>query len=75
MNILNYKDKNIMDEKIKKAIDMHQTANREILKEISDIVEQHPELRFGQILTILGIVPYTDFIDGERKLFAEIDPK
>jgi hypothetical protein len=32
-----------------------QEANREILKKIEDMVENQPELRFHQILFILGI--------------------
>ena len=37
---------------------MRQAANREILKDISEMVEKCPDLRFGQILVNLGIIEY-----------------
>ena len=43
-------------ENIKKIIALRQTANREILKDINEMVEKYPDLRFGQILVNLGIV-------------------
>jgi hypothetical protein len=45
-------------ENIKKIISMRQAANREILNDISNMVEKCPDLRFGQILVNLGIIEY-----------------
>lgn len=52
-----------MDNNIKKMIEMRQTANREILKDIAEMVEKYPDLRFGQILVNLGIIQYTHNLD------------
>ena len=52
-----------MDNSIKKMIEMRQTANREILKNIAEMVEKYPDLRFGQILANLGIIQYTHDLD------------
>jgi len=42
-------------------IEKRQDCNRELVKIINEMVERHHELRFGQILCILGI--YCDNID------------
>lgn len=49
-------------------------ANRAILKELSDIVEQFPEWRFHQLLVNIGIeVPGEDkFYEESEKTLAEI---
>lgn len=36
-------------------IQMRQWSNEAIMSKISDIIRTHPELRFCQILTILGL--------------------
>ena len=40
-----------MDQRIKEKIQKRQEANLEILKHLTEIVMQYPELRFGQILS------------------------
>lgn len=42
-------------EEIQSKIKKRQTANLEIISLLSNIVENHPELRFCQILTILNL--------------------
>jgi hypothetical protein len=44
-----------MDEKIANLIKQRQSANLNILTDLKFIVEQYPELRFCQILSILGL--------------------
>lgn len=44
-----------MKESIKHKIDSRQDANREIVSLISAIVEEYPDLRFGQILCMLDL--------------------
>lgn len=43
---------------IRKAIALRQSANREIIEILSDMVERHPDLRFGQILAITEAIQY-----------------
>lgn len=43
---------------IQAKINQRQSANREILKYIENLVEKEPQLRFGQILAILNIIQY-----------------
>lgn len=57
-------------ESIRKAIALRQSANREIIEILSDMVEHHPDLRFGQILAITEAIqyvpdsrPYIDTVD------------
>ena len=45
-------------ETIKKAIALRQSANREIIEILSDMVERYPDLRFGQILAITDAIQY-----------------
>ena len=44
-----------MDEKTISLIKQRQSANLNILQDIKFIIEQYPELRFCQILSILGL--------------------
>lgn len=48
---------------IKKLIALRQAANFEILGHIAEMVEKHPDLRFGQILANLGIIQYEQGVD------------
>lgn len=48
-------------------------SNREIVKEISYMVESHPDLRFGQILATLGIINYSPDVDSDG-VHKVIDP-
>lgn len=55
---------------IRKAIALRQSANREIIEILSDMVERYPDLRFGQILAITEAIqyvhdsrPYIDTVD------------
>lgn len=57
-------------ETIRKAIALRQSANREIIEILSDMVERYPDLRFGQILAITEAIqyvpdsrPYIDTVD------------
>lgn len=43
---------------IRKNIALRQSANREIIEILSDMVERHPDLRFGQILAITEAIQY-----------------
>ena len=43
---------------IKLKIAQRQAANREIIEILSDMVEHHPDLRFGQILAITEAIQY-----------------
>ena len=43
---------------IRKAIALRQSANREIIGILSDMVERYPDLRFGQILAITETIQY-----------------
>lgn len=43
---------------IRKAIAQRQQANVEILQILGEAVMKYPDLRFGQILTILDIIQY-----------------
>jgi hypothetical protein len=43
---------------IRKNIALRQSANREIIEILSDMVERHPDLRFGQILAITDVIQY-----------------
>lgn len=45
-------------ESIRKAIALRQSANREIIEILSDMVERYPDLRFGQILAITEAIQY-----------------
>lgn len=44
-----------MDEKIKQTIVQRHKYNRLIIDELISIINEHPELRFRQILTILNL--------------------
>jgi hypothetical protein len=50
-------------------IKVRKISNLKILKTIEKIVNKHPELRFGQILTMLNIVENTD--DPNNHIFYE----
>lgn len=47
-----------MDARIQQLIAGRQRANQEILRSIEEMVNKHPDLRFGQILVNLGIIEY-----------------
>lgn len=47
-----------MDARIQQLIVRRQQANQEILRNIEEMVNKHPDLRFGQILVNLGIIEY-----------------
>ena len=47
-----------MDVRIQRLIARRQQANQEILRSIEEMVNKHPDLRFGQILVNLGIIEY-----------------
>ena len=66
-----------MNSKITEMIDKRQEANRGIIEILSDMVERHPDLRFGQILAITEAIqyvpdsrPYIDTVDVKDP-FAE----
>ena len=43
---------------IKFKISQRQSANKEIIEILSDMVEEYPDLRFGQILAITEAIQY-----------------
>lgn len=47
-----------MDARIQQLIVRRQQANQEILRNIEEMVNKHPDLRFGQILVNIGIIQY-----------------
>ena len=53
-----------------------QEYNRKILSKLSEIVEECPYLRFGQILIGCGIIQYRSgvLVDGQREDILTIDP-
>lgn len=57
---------------IRKAIALRQSANREIIEILSDMVERHPDLRFGQILAITEAIQY---IPDSRPYIDTVDVK
>ena len=46
-----------MDKLIKEKIVNRQEANREIIKYLSYKIEKYPDIRFGQLLVCLNIIP------------------
>ena len=57
---------------IKQKIEQRQIANREIVKMLSDMVEEYPDLRFGQILAITEAIEY---IPDSRPYIDTVDVK
>ena len=57
---------------IKQKIEQRQIANREIVKMLSDMVEEYPDLRFGQILAITEVIEY---IPDSRPYIDTVDVK
>ena len=57
---------------IRKAMALRQSANREIIEILSDMVERHPDLRFGQILAITEAIQY---IPDSRPYIDTVDVK
>lgn len=49
----------------KNVVGKRQTVNRQIVAKISDLVERYPDLRFGQILTILNVVDTDNLFNEE----------
>ena len=61
-----------MNSKITEMINKRQEANREIIEILSDMVERHPDLRFGQILAITECIEY---ISDSRPYIDTLDVK
>ena len=57
---------------IKQKIEQRQIANREIVKMLSDMVDEYPDLRFGQILAITEAIEY---IPDSRPYIDTVDVK
>ena len=53
-----------------------QEYNRKILTKLSELVEKHPYLRFGQLLVDCEIIKYEHAVlcDGQREDILVIDP-
>ena len=53
-----------------------QEYNRKILTKLSELVEKHPYLRFGQLLVDCEIIKYEHSVlcDGQREDILVIDP-
>ena len=53
-----------------------QKYNKLILEKLSELVEKHPDLRFGQILVDCEIIQYEKEVlcDGQRENLLIIDP-
>lgn len=61
-----------MLKKQEQQIKERQDCNRELVKIISEMVEKHNELRFGQILCILGIYCNNiDLFNEESKIMLD----
>ena len=61
-----------MLKKQEQQIKERQDCNRELVKIISEMVEKHHELRFGQILCILGIYCNNiDLFNEESKIMLD----
>ena len=50
---------------IKEKIDSRQESNNEIIKILLDKIEKNPDIRFGQLLIDLNIIPY------DKQVFVE----
>ena len=55
-----------IDNQIKKDIANRQFYNKEIIKILDKIVEEYPDLRFGQILTIFAEIESDPFYIESR---------
>ena len=56
---------------IKLKISQRQSANREIIDILSDMVEEYPDLRFGQILTLTEAIKYVPVTGDVMDPFGE----
>lgn len=67
--------KEFVDNILKKQeqyIEERQDCNRELVKIINEMVEKHHELRFGQILCILGVYCNNiDFFNEESRVMLD----
>ena len=61
-----------MNSKIKEKINNRQIANKEIIAILSNMVEQFPDLRFGQILAITELLEY---VPDSRPYIHNVDIK
>ena len=57
---------------IKQKIALRHSANMEIIEILSDMVERHPDLRFGQILAITEAIQY---VPDSRPYIGTVDVK
>ena len=63
----------------KEKIDNRQEANKEIMKLLLDKIEKCPDIRFGQLLIFLNIIPYDqqafveESVDTLNKAKTKID--
>ena len=50
--------------------------NRAIINKLSELIEKHPYLRFGQLLSNCDIIKYEKSVlcDGQREDILTIDP-
>lgn len=60
-----------MDNDLKDKIALRQSANYEIINRIVDMAESYPNLRFHQILSILGVSKTEPVVHGMSK-FAHV---
>ena len=56
---------------IKLKISQRQSANREIIDILSDMVEEYPDLRFGQILALTEAIKYVPVTGDVMDSFGE----
>lgn len=56
---------------IKLKISQRQSANREIIDILSDMVEEYPDLRFGQILALTEAIKYVPVTGDVMDPFGE----
>lgn len=59
---------------IKEKVGKRQEANRKIIEILSNTIEKKPELRFGQILAITGVIEYEEDTRPYIHDFAVKDP-
>ena len=76
-----YKNQLALEEKlreIQKSIETRQTCNEDILEILSDFVAAYPEMRFMQILSVLGLSfdEYNDrFYEESEETLEKVNEK
>lgn len=62
---------------IKEIIDTRNEANKEIIKLLLEKIEQNSDIRFGQLLIALNIIPYDKqvFVEESVDILSKVKSK